>query len=102
VLDKLTIDDFKPVVGQTFALDLDGTAVLDLELVRARPLTPDAPAVDESGRRTGFALDFRGPADPILPQRIYRLEHDAVGALEIFIVPVARDVRGADYEAIFT
>jgi hypothetical protein len=102
MLDKLTVDDFRPVVGQTFALDVDGTGTLDLELLEARSIEPGAPAVDDSGDRTPFALDLRGPADPILPQRTYRLENEAVGAIEIFIVPVGRTPAGTDYEAIFT
>jgi hypothetical protein len=102
MLDKLTFDDFRPVVGQTFALDVDGTGTLDLELLEARSIEPGAPAVDDSGHRTPFALDLRGPVDPILPQRMYRLENETVGALDLFIVPVGRTPAGTDYEAIFT
>ena len=102
MLDKLTVDDFRPVVGQAFALDAGGAGTVELELVEARMIEPGAPAADASGRRSPFALDFRGPVEPILPQSIYRLENEYVGALEIFIVPVGRTEAGTDYEAIFT
>jgi hypothetical protein len=36
--------------------------------------------------------------DPPLPQRIYRVEHAELGAIEIFLVPIAAD----RYEAVFT
>ncbi len=52
----------------------------------------------EPGGRAPFSLVFRGGPDPPLPQRIYRVEHDELGALEIFLVPIAPD----RYEAVFT
>jgi hypothetical protein len=101
VLDQLTADAFAPAVGDTFVLD-DGAGIrLELELVESRLHHPDAPPVDESGTRAPFSLLFQGPADPVLPQRIYRLEHDALGPIEIFMVPVGRDDAGATYEAVF-
>jgi hypothetical protein len=41
---------------------------------------------------------FRGPSLPVLPQRIYALEHRTLGRLEIFLVPIG----AGQYEAIFT
>jgi hypothetical protein len=102
VLDKLTVDDFRPAVGQPFSLDAGEAGTVELELVTARTIEPGAPPVDAAGRRTPFALDLRGPADQILPQATYRLDNDAVGAMEIFIVPVGRTEARTDYEAIFT
>jgi hypothetical protein len=102
VLDRLTVDDFRPAVGQTFSLHAEGAGTLQLELVGARTIEPDAPPVDSAGHRTPFALDFRGPTDPVLPQAIYRLDNPSVGTLEIFVVPVGRTDAGTDYEAIFT
>jgi hypothetical protein len=100
VLDRLTATSFAPAVGETFALDADGDR-LDLELLESRLHDPDAPAEDASGRRAPFSLLFRGPVEPILPQRIYHLEHVSVGAIDIFIVPVAHDGSGTTYEAVF-
>jgi hypothetical protein len=64
----------------------------------------EAEATDEraaSMARDPFRLEFLGPTDPVLPQRTYRLEHAALGPLEIFLVPIARDAGGTTYEAIF-
>jgi hypothetical protein len=55
-----------------------------------------------SARRQPFSLLFRGPRVPLLPQRIYRLEHERMGALDLFIVPLGPDGDGLRYEAIFT
>ena len=100
VLDRLTVDAFAPLVGEAFALD-DEAGRTELVLVEARSTEPGAPAVDADGRRTPFALLFHGPAEPVLTQRIRRLEHAALGTLEIFVVPVGRDAQRVHYEAIF-
>jgi hypothetical protein len=101
VLDALTVETFAPAVGDRFVLDHDGGR-LALELIEAQPIEAGAPAAGADGLRTPFSLLFRGPLDPALPQRIYPLRHDAIGALDIFIVPVARTAAGVEYQAIFT
>jgi hypothetical protein len=37
-----------------------------------------------------------------LPQRIYRVEHGELGAMEIFLVPIGPDEVAHRYEAVFT
>ena len=101
MLDRLTVTSFAPAVGETFVLDAGDAGPLDLELVEARLHRPGARAQDESGTRAPFTLVFRGPAEPILPQRTYPLEHESVGAIEIFIVPIGHDQAGTTYEAVF-
>jgi hypothetical protein len=99
VLDAFTVDVFAPAVGGAFVIeDADR---LELVLLEARTVEPGAPASAPDGSRNPFRLLFRGPHEPVLPQRIYRLEHDPIGQLEIFIVPVTRDRDGVHYEAIF-
>jgi hypothetical protein len=93
IVIDLTVDSFLPAVGRPFAVG-DG---LELELVEARALTAQAP----DGFRTPFRLEFRGPAEPVLEQRIHRLEHESLGTLEIFLVPVGANATGTTYEAIF-
>ena len=101
MLDKLTVDDFKPAVGQPFQLSAEGAEPIEAELVDARTHEAEAPATADDGTRTPFTLTFRGPVEPVLPQQIYRVEHDSVGPLEIFLVPIGADQGGARYEAIF-
>ena len=101
-LDRLTVDDFIPVVGHAFVVD-DGntTGAIELVLTEASGSAPSAPAADGSGRRSPFHLRFRGPSDPVLAQQICPLENDALGRLQIFLVPIDRDESGTTYEAIF-
>ena len=48
-----------------------------------------------------FSLLFYGPLQPVLPQCIYRLNHDALGSMEIFLVPLGPDAESMQYEAVF-
>jgi hypothetical protein len=101
VLDRLTVDDFAPAMGQAFAIDAGEAGTIELELTEASTREPQAPPVDASGRRSPFHLLFRGPPEPILAQQICRLENAAVGGFEIFLVPIGRDESGTTYEAVF-
>lgn len=93
-----TLATFTEFLGDRFRIGMEGERPLEVELIEARGLLP---ASANPARRESFSLIFLGPPRPLLPQRIYAFEHDVMGRLEIFIVPVARDDRGARYEAIF-
>jgi hypothetical protein len=98
VLDQPQLSTFEPLVGQRFVLRRDvGDGALDLVLAAATAL-----AHGEGRPRTPFSLVFRGPAEPVMPQRIYRVEHEELGAFELFLVPIGRDAESVRYEAIFT
>ena len=47
-----------------------------------------------------FSLYFTGP-DRYLPQHVYRIEHEQMGALDLFLVPVGKLDNGFRYEAVF-
>jgi hypothetical protein len=94
MLEQLTLDSFRPYVGDNFAVQ----GGMELQLVECEATS--SPAAD--GSRTQFHLVFIGPANPVLPQQIYSLEHPSMGVLGIFIVPIGPDERGMRYEAVFT
>lgn len=48
----------------------------------------------------GFRLEFRGPADPVLPQSIMTVTREAE-VYTLFMVPIGRDSTGTRYEAVF-
>jgi len=54
-----------------------------------------------SARMESFSLLFCGPIAPYLPQGIYRLQHEKLGTMEMFLVPLGPDGRGMQYEAVF-
>lgn len=97
----LELSDFEPHQGTAFELSGEGVpgAPLPLTLAEARTLV----AGDGIANRSQpFGLVFRGPGEPLLPQRIYRLAHPEVGSHDIFLVPIGRKPEGVEYEAIFT
>jgi len=96
-LQLLTFESFAPHLNSTFSLKL-GESTVDLTLTQAtkQPLRPYPGMMREP-----FSLYFRSGSQVVLPQRIYPLEHDGMGKLDIFIVPVAREPQGIIYEAVF-
>lgn len=97
MLDKVTKDTFEPRKGETFRLTDEAAGEVELKLasVQGTGLQGKAP-------REQFSLHFHGPREPLLPQQIYHLENAEMGALDLFLVPVARDDEGTTYEAVFT
>ena len=87
------LEAFAGCVGDLFRLEGNGQK-LEAELVEAEPLGED--------RGRPFALLFRVEDGPTLPQKIYPLEHDRLGRLDLFLVPVGPDEVGMRYEAIFS
>ncbi len=98
VLETFTCATFEPHLGGRFRLEAEPGSPIDVVLTEATVLGASAPARG----RPPFSIVFRGPPDEVLPQRIYRLEHPAIGAFELFLVPIERDQEGVRYEAIFT
>jgi hypothetical protein len=97
-LDALEHADFAAHLGTTFRLRLADGAALDVVLEEASP-HPHLPP--QPGRRRGFSLVFRSSSPGHLPQGIYRLDHEAMGAMELFLVPIGPRGDGMCYEAVF-
>jgi hypothetical protein len=98
MLDKLTIDDFRGRVGETFAATAEGGATLTLTLRSADALY--TPPGDQG--RTPFSLEFTDEAQDHLPQQIVDVEHADLGSFPLFVVPLGPSPEGMRYEAVFT
>ena len=94
-LDSLTAEDFRPHTGTIFRLADES---VECELIEVTGQEASARA----GSRAPFSVVLRGPRQPVLDQRIRRLEHDEMGVLELFLVPIGPDNAGMLYEAVFT
>jgi hypothetical protein len=53
-------------------------------------------------RMVQFSLLLRGPASPVLAQRLYRFAHSRLGEFAFLITPVGRSSESIDYEACFS
>lgn len=105
MLDKLTVDVFAPCLQQSFQVYYTPTDFMEVQLIEARDITEyDYADEDEAlpARRKPFSLIFRS-ADKTryLPQHIYTIKHENLGALDIFLVPIGPDKKGMRYQAIF-
>ena len=96
-LDSLNLETFSPLEGTRFGLQSEGHGPVNLVLESAAALS----AAGQSSR-TPFSLLFRGPSGLELHQRIYRLSHETLGDVELFLVPMQPDDQGSLFEAVFT
>jgi hypothetical protein len=71
-----------------------GAEHFDLELVEVSELKV-------TSRQQAFSIVFLGPGDKLMPQHIYRLQHEALGEVDLFLVPVGSKEQGYEYEAVF-
>ncbi len=89
-----TYDQFAAAADSSFSARLgDGrTAELSLEKVSK---------LNENGVTRVFSLTFRAPVDVPAEQSIYQLRHEALGELELFLVPIRSNSDGIYFESIF-
>ena len=101
MLEQFTLATFAERVGEKFQVD-DGSQVIEMQLVAATAATlrSGERATTPSGRDP-FSIVFRGPLEPILPQRIYPFRHETLGSFELFIVPIGPNGDAMQYEAVF-
>lgn len=92
-LEDVTLNTFAPLVDQRFAVF---NSEHELKLVSAEPSKHGRP-----GQRAPFSLVFRGPREPVFAQQQFALEHESLGRLDIFLVPVGQADDGVLYEAVF-
>jgi len=89
--DSPTLDAFAGAVGERFLVgEPDRDDPVSLELLGAAARGSSA-----------FALEFRGPVEPLLEQATYRFDRADGDPFEIFIVPIRGDESETIYEAIF-
>ena len=99
MLDRLTTTSFSPHINQKFFVHIEGNDPLELELTEVAEM---GAAPENPQYRQAFSVVFVGPAHPILPQRIYRVEHGEMGALDLFLVPLGPEQAGhIRYETVF-
>lgn len=96
MLQNLTPASFEALMGTSFRIHFGDAGPLEVVLYEvARHEQHPGP------RPQPFSAYFRGPYPPVLPQMIYKVEHDRLGALELFLVPIGPDGQGMRYEAVF-
>ena len=80
-------DHWESIIGTSFRV-----AETAAELVLAEV---DGPSNHE------FAVQFLGPAQPLLGQGMRTLESDSEAPMQVFLVPIGADEDHCRYEAVF-
>lgn len=93
--ESLTRTSFEPHHDTAFQVVEEGAEPIMLTLVEVVDKTPEGFPGEQ------FSLLFAGPPEPYLEQGTYGLEHDAMGRLTLFLVPVDQRKDGYRYEAFF-
>ncbi len=99
MLETVTYATFAEYLGERFRMHVGAERPLEVELIEV--VRHDARGA-EAGSREPFSVLFRGPLSPVAPQRIYAIEHDRFGRIELFLVPIGPDGQGMRYEAVFS
>ena len=94
MLETLNLSSFSEHLNTKFRIRPDESTVVETELIVAEDL-------GSTPRQERFSLIFRGPHQPFLPQSMYRVEHDVMGTLDLFLVPIGAEEDGLRYEAVF-
>src|SRR5688572_17993424 len=95
--ERLTEANFTKYLDTVFRVRVSAPGPVELKLVEVKGYAGGAN--DRSGMER-FSLFFSGPADLQLPQQTYELEHEQLGSLDIFLVPIAQGEQ-VHYEAVF-
>jgi hypothetical protein len=96
-----TYDDFADRVGNEFRVRAPEGPDLTLVLSEVTAGTHPGGTGPDGATRTQFSLLFRGPAEPVLGQGTWELDHERMGTLALFLVPIRPDAEGRRYEAAF-
>ena len=96
----LTEEEFSKHVNSKFRVNVDATSPVELELVEVKGY-PYRNNPNEQQAMERFSLNFYGPGNIFLPQATYKLTHESMGDLALFLVPLAHNERGFLYEAVF-
>ena len=83
-LEKLNARIFSEHLNTPFQIQGVTPSPITLELVAVNEGIP-SPQVES------FALHFRGPATPRLPQQTYRMEHATLGTIELFLTAISAE-----------
>ncbi len=101
MLDEVTTDLFQTHLGSSFYIHHESSSPLTVMLVEATSLRPPGEVRPVPKKREPCSILFRGPLEPVLPQQIYQIQHESLGRMDLFLVPVGPDEEGMLYEAVF-
>ena len=100
MIAKLTYGVFEPLLNQSFLIHYGNSETLPVTMIEATRwgLTPETP---EQAENRPFSLVFQSTIRQHLPQGTFQISHEILGDQQIFIVPLAPNAVGIQYQAVF-
>jgi hypothetical protein len=100
MLDRVSKEDFEPLVGKKVKVYRDQSSSdpegIELEVKEVAAMRSPSPRATEP-----FRIVLRSRDGWVATQGTFRIEHPALGDLELFAVPIGPDGEGLCYEIIF-
>lgn len=97
-LNAISIENFQACLNQVFIVAVTEEDSLELELIQVKQIGILNPEVST---RQPFSVLFRGPLEPVLPQKLYRIDNVEFGSHDLFLVPIGPDETGMLYDCSF-
>jgi L-ascorbate metabolism protein UlaG (beta-lactamase superfamily) len=94
VSEKLSKEAFSESLNTRFRIPTQSSDALELKLM-------EVVETMRTPTREQFSVLFSGPLEYHLPQGIYHMEHEKMGEMDIFLVPIGKGPEGYNYEAVF-
>jgi uncharacterized protein DUF6916 len=94
---NLTEQEFSRHVGTKFQTAIDQREI-ELELAEVKGYFSGE---NEQRGMERFSLFFVGPDDIKLPQQTFQMQHEQMGEIFLFLVPISVNENGYRYEAVF-
>lgn len=91
------LETFTQQLNTTFKINSDDSEQCELELVEALSHDNKNTLADSKS----YSLLFRYSRSAPLQQSVYSLKHDALGIIDIFLVPQIQDEKHHFMEAVF-
>jgi hypothetical protein len=93
MIDDISKQMFLETLKTRFAVRVEQSVVFELELT-------DLVDHGSTTKQEQFSLFFLAPTNAKPWQGIYNLEHPTLGKFDLFLVPVALDANGLQFEAV--
>jgi hypothetical protein len=87
-------DEFSNQLNTKFRVYFDAEQPTEVELTEVSD-------VREKPGYTAFSIIFLVPTEIGVRQGLFKTEHDSLGAMELFYVPVGQSEKGLNFESVF-
>ena len=101
VVVDMTREWFEPYLNTDFRVKVSALTATTVKLTEVSPAQVITNK-DKGVSYTTFSLTFTGPKSLSEESQIYRVQHEALGEMDLFLTPVGKHARERRLEAVFS